>query len=103
MYWPGSHCLHSAAVTAFTPSAHAQKDVAAIQALKAMSEYVAGQKSLSVTFDSDVEVITSDLQKLQFTSSGQVYGAPVAVVPAPVAPSCVQAVNPYGRVYMRCY
>jgi hypothetical protein len=61
-----------AAVTAFTPSAHAQKDVAAIQALKAMSEYVAGQKSLSVTFDSDVEVITSDLQKLQFTSSGQV-------------------------------
>jgi hypothetical protein len=61
-----------AAVAAFTPSAHAQKDVAAIQTLKAMSEYVAGQKSLSVTFDSDVEVITSDLQKLQFTSSGQV-------------------------------
>ena len=36
---------------------------------------------------------------------GAVYGAPVVVLPAPVvvAPSCVQAVDPYGRVYMRCY
>ena len=35
-----------------------------------------------------------------------VYGAPVVVVaPAPVvvAPSCVQAVDPYGRLYTRCY
>jgi hypothetical protein len=56
----------------FVPSAHAQKDADAIKTLKAMSDYVAGQKALSVTFDSDVEVITSDLQKLQFTSSGQV-------------------------------
>jgi hypothetical protein len=61
-----------AAMTAFMPSAHAQKDAEAIKTLKAMSDYVAGQKALSVTFDSDVEVITSDLQKLQFTSSGQV-------------------------------
>ncbi len=43
----------------------------AIKTLKAMSDYVASQKTLSVTFDSDVEVITSELQKLQFTSSGQ--------------------------------
>ena len=35
-----------------------------------MSDFVASQKNISVTFDSDVEVITSDLQKLQFTSSG---------------------------------
>jgi hypothetical protein len=37
---------------------------------------------------------------------GAVYGAPVVVVaPAPVvvAPSCVQAVDPYGRIYARCY
>jgi hypothetical protein len=40
--------------------------------LKAMSDYVAGQKAISVTYDSDVEVITSTLQKIQFTSSGQV-------------------------------
>ena len=40
--------------------------------LKAMSDYVTGQKTLSITFDSDIEVITSGLQKIQFTSSGQV-------------------------------
>jgi hypothetical protein len=40
--------------------------------LKAMSDYVASQKTVSVTYDSDVEVITSSLQKIQFTSSGQV-------------------------------
>src|SRR5450755_2430568 len=40
--------------------------------LKAMSDYVASQKTLTVTYDSDIEVITSKLQKIQFTSSGQV-------------------------------
>ena len=40
--------------------------------LKAMSSYVASQKTLTITFDSDVEVITEKLQKIQFTSSGQV-------------------------------
>jgi hypothetical protein len=40
--------------------------------LKAMSDYVASQKTISVAYDSDVEVITSSLQKIQFTSSGQV-------------------------------
>jgi hypothetical protein len=36
---------------------------------------------------------------------GAVYGAPVVVAPAPVvvAPACVQAVDPYGRIYTRCY
>jgi hypothetical protein len=32
--------------------------------LKAMSDYVASQKAVSVTFDSDIEVITSNLQKI---------------------------------------
>src|SRR5258705_8974550 len=36
-----------------------------------MADYTAGQKSISATFDSDIEVITPELQKLQFTSSGQ--------------------------------
>ena len=40
--------------------------------LKAMTDYVASQKTISVTYDSDIEVITSHLQKIQFTSSGQV-------------------------------
>lgn len=40
--------------------------------LKAMSDYLAGQKAISLTFDSDVEVLTENFQKIQFTSSGQV-------------------------------
>jgi hypothetical protein len=40
--------------------------------LKAMSDYVASQKTMSLTYDSDIEVVTSNLQKIQFTSSGQV-------------------------------
>jgi hypothetical protein len=39
-------------------------------------------------------------------AAGAVYAAPVVVAPAPVvvAPGrCVQAVDPYGRVYTRCY
>jgi hypothetical protein len=40
--------------------------------LKAMSDYVTAQKNISISFDSDIEVLTADLQKIQFTSSGQV-------------------------------
>jgi hypothetical protein len=50
--------------------ARADDDAAAI--LKAMSDYVGSQKSISATFDSDIEVITRDLEKIQFASSGQV-------------------------------
>lgn len=39
--------------------------------LKGMADYLAGQKSLSARFDSDIEVITPELQKIQFTSSGE--------------------------------
>ena len=40
--------------------------------LKGMADYVASQQTLSVSYDFDIEVITSNLQKIQFTSSGQV-------------------------------
>ncbi|MBR1331032.1 DUF2092 domain-containing protein [Bradyrhizobium ottawaense] len=40
--------------------------------LKGRADYVSSQKNLAVTSDSDIEVITSKLQKIQFTSSGQV-------------------------------
>src|SRR5215469_3618861 len=49
--------------------AHAQD---ASKVLKTMSDYLTSQKAISMTFDSDIEVITSELQKIQFTSSGQV-------------------------------
>ena len=39
--------------------------------LRAMSQYLASQKNLSVSFDSDVEVITPDVQKIQFASSSK--------------------------------
>jgi hypothetical protein len=38
--------------------------------LKAMTDYIAAQKSISATFDSDIEVVTPVLEKIQFTSSG---------------------------------
>jgi hypothetical protein len=39
--------------------------------MKSMAEYLANQKSLSASFDSDIEIITPELQKIQFASSGQ--------------------------------
>ena len=39
--------------------------------LKAMSDYTAAQKSISATFDSDIEIVTPELEKIQFTSSGK--------------------------------
>jgi hypothetical protein len=39
--------------------------------LKAMSDYVTRQKTISLKFDSDIEAITPQLEKIQFTNSGQ--------------------------------
>ena len=52
-------------------SARAQNGDDARAILKAMSDYVSGQKSIAATFNTDIEVITPDLQKIQFDSSGQ--------------------------------
>jgi hypothetical protein len=61
----GSVAIFSAA----TSHAACADDSAAL--LKAMTDYTAAQKSISATFDSDIEVVTPELQKIQFTSSGQ--------------------------------
>lgn len=39
--------------------------------LKSMTDYLGSQKTLSAAFDSDIEIITPELQKIQFASSGQ--------------------------------
>ena len=39
--------------------------------LKSMTDYLGSQKTLSASFDSSIEVITPELEKIQFTSSGQ--------------------------------
>jgi len=38
--------------------------------LKAMSDYVGSQQTIGFTFDSSIEVITPQLEKIQFTNSG---------------------------------
>jgi hypothetical protein len=53
------------------PQAKAQSNEAD-RILKAMSDHIASQKTLSIAFDSDIEVVTPGLQKIQFTNSGQV-------------------------------
>jgi hypothetical protein len=61
----------SVAILVTAASQTARADDAA-QILKAMTDYTGAQKSISATFDSDIEVITPALQKIQFTSSGQI-------------------------------
>ena len=39
--------------------------------LKGMSDFMAAQKVIQLTFDSDIEVITPALEKIQFTNSGE--------------------------------
>jgi hypothetical protein len=67
--WSAAVILTFAMVSLATPSAQAQD---ANKVLKAMSDYVTSQNTISLAFDSDIEVITSELQKIQFASSGQV-------------------------------
>ncbi len=40
--------------------------------LLAMSDYVSSQKTIEFTFDSDIEIITPEIEKIQFTNSGEV-------------------------------
>ncbi len=40
--------------------------------LKAMADYISKQQNLSVKYDSDIEVVTPDLEKIQFSASGDV-------------------------------
>jgi hypothetical protein len=39
--------------------------------LKAMADYVSSQKTIELTLDSDIEIITPQLEKIQFTNSGE--------------------------------
>lgn len=40
--------------------------------LKSMTDYVGGQRTIELSFDSSIEVITPELEKIQFTNSGGV-------------------------------
>jgi len=58
--------VHTAVPARAEPSGNEAKSI-----LKAMSDYVSSQKTIELTFDSDIEVITPQLEKIQFTNSGQ--------------------------------
>lgn len=55
------------ATVGFCSPAHADD---AKEILKAMSDYLAAQKAISFDYQSTVEVVTPDFEKLQFVSSG---------------------------------
>ena len=54
----------------FAPRAEAEENNAKA-ILKEMSDYVASRETISLTFDTDIEVITPELEKIQFTNSGR--------------------------------
>src|SRR3954470_151476 len=57
------------AFVVFTAQAAKADDAEAL--LKAMTDYTAAQKAISAAFDSDIEIVTPELEKIQFTSSGK--------------------------------
>ena len=61
--------LLSAALLLAAPGAWAQAGDARAM-LKAVSDYVGRQKTIELTFDSGIEVITPQMEKIQFTNSG---------------------------------
>ena len=60
----------AAILAAATVGAQLQ-EIHATAILKAMSDYVGSQNTIQLAFDSDIEVITPQLEKIQFTNSGQ--------------------------------
>jgi hypothetical protein len=56
---------------ALSSAAQAQSRDDAKSRLKAMSDYIASQNNISLAYDTDIEAITADRQKLQLSGSGQ--------------------------------
>lgn len=65
------YAMLGAATVVVAPGIRAHADDPA-KILKSMSDHLAGQKTLSASFDSDIEIITPELQKIQFASSGEI-------------------------------
>ena len=54
------------------PTAAWAEDGSALKILRSMADHLTAQKSLSVKFDSDIEIVSSALEKIQFSASGEV-------------------------------
>jgi hypothetical protein len=59
------------AALALAPAGTEAQESDAMALLKAMSDYVGSQQSIKLAFDSDIEVITPELEKIQFANSGE--------------------------------
>ena len=62
-------CLAAVLVCAAGSAFAQSSDAKAV--LKSMADYVGSQKTIELTFDSDIEIITPQLEKIQFTNSGE--------------------------------
>jgi hypothetical protein len=71
IYWTAVLAFAVTAMCAVSSVTQAANDDA-LNILKAMSDYLASQKTISLSYDSEIEVITPEIQKIQFASSGQV-------------------------------
>ena len=66
------HCVFlSVAVLIVSGSNAMAEDNDALSILKSMSDYMSKQAAIEFTFDSDIEIITPQLEKIQFTNSGE--------------------------------
>lgn len=70
MPWSGLSRAAALAAALVGTAAQADEDDPARAALRAMSHWLAAQPTLAIAFDSAIEVITPEIEKLQFASSG---------------------------------
>ena len=61
--WPIALAVALTMSVSFMPHAEAQADDVG-KILKRMSDYMSSQKTLSLTYDTDIEVITPEMQKI---------------------------------------
>ena len=64
--------LATAISIAGTPAIEMAAEGEAQTILKAVADYVSRQKSLSLKYDADVEVVTPASEKIQFSASGDI-------------------------------
>jgi hypothetical protein len=68
--WRGRLFVVAAIVAGASSASADENDARAL--LKAMSDYMGAQQALSFAYDSSLAVVTTDLQKIEFASSGTV-------------------------------
>ena len=66
----GTFAIVTTTILGASLGARAQNENDARKILKAMSDYVTSQKTVSLKFDASIEIITPELQKIQFNNSG---------------------------------